>query len=76
MHRAQTFPFSHATATKQMRILAEVERRLSVMEGLELAVMMMVLSGGNLTHWTEVYSATHTNSPSNRFFRIKAERLQ
>jgi hypothetical protein len=28
----------------------------------------------NLTHWTEVYSTTHTNSPSNKFFRIKAER--
>jgi hypothetical protein len=29
----------------------------------------------NLTQWTEVYSATHTNSPSNKFFRIKAERI-
>ena len=32
-------------------------------------------SSTNLTHWTEVYSETHTNSPSNKFFRIKAERL-
>ena len=29
----------------------------------------------DLTSWTEVYSATHTNSPSNKFFRIKAERI-
>ena len=29
----------------------------------------------NLTQWTEVYFETHTNSPSNKFFRIKAERI-
>ena len=29
----------------------------------------------NLLEWTEVYSTTHTNSPSNKFFRIKAERI-
>jgi hypothetical protein len=29
----------------------------------------------NLTHWAEVYSETHTNAPSNKFFRIRAERI-
>ncbi len=29
----------------------------------------------NLLEWTEICSSTHTNSPSNKFFRITAERL-
>ena len=30
----------------------------------------------NLLEWAEVWSATYTNAPSNKFFRIKAERTK